>query len=48
MIHTKIQVHQRDVFSDLTKRFREKKLSDANDFEWLKQVRPMPYDIDDI
>eukprot|EP01032_Pedospumella_encystans_P029172 gene29172-32946_t len=34
-----IQVHQRDVFSDLTKRFRERKLTDANDFEWLKQTR---------
>jgi dynein heavy chain len=34
-----IQVHQRDVFSDLAKRFREKKLSDATDFEWLKQTR---------
>jgi dynein heavy chain len=34
-----IQVHQRDVFSDLTKRFRERKLNDASDFEWLKQTR---------
>lgn len=34
-----IQVHQRDVFADLTKRFRERKLSDASDFEWLKQIR---------
>lgn len=34
-----IQVHQRDVFADLMKRYREKKLSDANDFEWLKQTR---------
>ena len=34
-----IQVHQRDVFADLTKRFRERKLTDANDFEWLKQTR---------
>ncbi len=34
-----IQVHQRDVFSDLTKRFRERKLVDGNDFEWLKQTR---------
>lgn len=34
-----IQVHQRDVFSDLTKLFKERKLSDANDFEWLKQIR---------
>ena len=34
-----IQVHQRDVFADLTKRYREKKLTDASDFEWLKQTR---------
>jgi dynein heavy chain len=34
-----IQVHQRDVFSDLTKLFKERKLNDANDFEWLKQIR---------
>ena len=34
-----IQVHQRDVFADLTKLFKERKLSDANDFEWLKQCR---------
>jgi dynein heavy chain len=34
-----IQVHQRDVFSDLTKRFKEKKLSDSQDFELLKQTR---------
>jgi len=34
-----IQVHQREVFTDLTKRFRERKLSDASDFEWLKQTR---------
>lgn len=34
-----IQVHQRDVFADLTKLFKERKLSDAADFEWLKQIR---------
>eukprot|EP01038_Epipyxis_sp_PR26KG_P006437 gene6437-8857_t len=34
-----IQVHQRDVFAELLKRFRERKLSDSNDFEWLKQTR---------
>jgi dynein heavy chain len=34
-----IQVHQRDVFAELTRRFRERKLTDANDFEWLKQTR---------
>ena len=34
-----IQVHQRDVFADLTKLFKERKLSDHNDFEWLKQCR---------
>ena len=36
-----IQVHQRDVFVDLTKLFKERKLTDANDFEWLKQARFM-------
>jgi dynein heavy chain len=36
-----IQVHQRDVFADLTKLFKERKLNDANDFEWLKQIRFM-------
>jgi len=34
-----IQVHQRDVFSDLTKLFKERKLADTHDFEWLKQLR---------
>ena len=34
-----IQVHQRDVFADLLKLFKERKLGDANDFEWLKQTR---------
>lgn len=34
-----IQVHQRDVFLELCRLFKEKKLSDANDFEWLKQAR---------
>ncbi|EEY63593.1 dynein heavy chain, outer arm [Phytophthora infestans T30-4] len=34
-----IQVHQRDCFLELCKLYKEKKLSDANDFEWLKQAR---------
>lgn len=34
-----IQVHQRDCFMDLCKLYKEKKISDANDFEWLKQAR---------
>lgn len=34
-----IQVHQRDVFADLTKLYKERKLTDASDFEWLKQTR---------
>jgi dynein heavy chain, axonemal len=43
-----IQVHQRDVFADLTKLFKERKLSNEHDFEWLKQIRfcwnPNSYD----
>ena len=34
-----IQVHQRDVFDDLTRLFKERKISGAGDFEWLKQAR---------
>ncbi|KAG2951559.1 Dynein gamma chain, flagellar outer arm [Phytophthora cactorum] len=34
-----IQVHQRDCFLELCRLYKEKKLSDANDFEWLKQAR---------
>jgi dynein heavy chain len=34
-----IQVHQRDVFADLTKLYKERKVSSASDFEWLKQAR---------
>ncbi|KAL7690391.1 putative AAA+ ATPase domain, dynein heavy chain region D6 P-loop domain-containing protein [Plasmopara halstedii] len=34
-----IQVHQRDCFLELSRLFKEKKLFDANDFEWLKQAR---------
>jgi len=34
-----IQVHQRDVFADLTRLYKERKVSSANDFEWLKQAR---------
>jgi dynein heavy chain len=33
-----IQVHQRDVFADLTKLFKERKIQESSDFEWLKQV----------
>lgn len=34
-----VQVHQRDVFADLLRLYKERKLTDANDFEWLKQTR---------
>jgi dynein heavy chain, axonemal len=34
-----IHVHQRDVINDLAALHRQKRISDANDFEWLKQVR---------
>eukprot|EP01041_Mallomonas_annulata_P002980 gene2980-5847_t len=34
-----IQVHQRDVFVDMAKMFKERKIQDCNDFEWLKQTR---------
>ena len=34
-----IQVHQRDVFFDLNKSYKEKKCIDVNDFDWLKQTR---------
>ena len=34
-----IQVHQRDVFSDLARLFKERKLNSIEDFEWLKQAR---------
>lgn len=33
-----IHVHQRDVMNDLATLHRHKRISDANDFEWLKQV----------
>lgn len=33
-----IHVHQRDVMNDLSTLHRQKRISDANDFEWLKQV----------
>lgn len=33
------QVHQRDVFMDLCRLYKERKLSSSSDFEWLKQVR---------
>lgn len=34
-----IHVHQRDVMADLAALHRQKKLTEANDFEWLKQAR---------
>ena len=34
-----IQVHQRDVFADLAKIFKERKSIDASDFAWLQQAR---------
>eukprot|EP00949_MAST-11_sp_MAST-11-sp1_P002825 g2825.t1 len=34
-----IQVHQRDVFAELTKLYKERKISGPSDFEWLKQAR---------
>jgi dynein heavy chain, axonemal len=34
-----VQVHQRDVFADLTRFYKERKVSSASDFEWLKQAR---------
>ncbi|CAN0307235.1 unnamed protein product, partial [Hapterophycus canaliculatus] len=34
-----IHVHQRDVMNDLATLHRHKRISDANDFEWLKQAR---------
>jgi dynein heavy chain len=34
-----IHVHQRDVMNDLTALNRQKRVQDANDFEWLKQAR---------
>jgi dynein heavy chain, axonemal len=34
-----IQVHQRDVFIELNRLHKERKLVDVNDFEWLRQIR---------
>ncbi|RYG67614.1 hypothetical protein EON64_07065, partial [archaeon] len=34
-----IHVHQKDVTNDLTQLARNKKITDPNDFEWLKQAR---------
>ncbi|CCI47848.1 unnamed protein product [Albugo candida] len=34
-----IHVHQRDVMAELATLYKQKKISDANDFEWLKQAR---------
>lgn len=33
------QVHQRDVFMDLTRLYKERKINSSSDFEWLKQAR---------
>lgn len=32
------KVHQRDVFMDLARLYKERKISSSSDFEWLKQV----------
>lgn len=32
------QVHQRDVFMDLARLVKERKITSSSDFEWLKQV----------
>jgi dynein heavy chain, axonemal len=32
-------VHQRDVTAELAALAKNKRITDANDFEWLKQVR---------
>ena len=34
-----VQVHQRDVFAELVRFYKERKVSSATDFEWLKQAR---------
>ncbi|KAF0689476.1 Aste57867_19083 [Aphanomyces stellatus] len=34
-----IQVHQRDCFGDLVRLHKDRKITDATDFEWLKQAR---------
>ncbi|KDO29332.1 hypothetical protein SPRG_05868 [Saprolegnia parasitica CBS 223.65] len=34
-----IQVHQRDCFTELSRLFKDRKIQDATDFEWLKQAR---------
>jgi len=34
-----IHVHQRDVTNDLAQLHKSKRISDSNDFEWLKQAR---------
>eukprot|EP00937_MAST-01D_sp_MAST-1D-sp2_P000239 g239.t1 len=34
-----IQVHQRDVFTDLTRLFKERKIHGVGDFDWLQQAR---------
>ncbi|KAG9402276.1 hypothetical protein AC1031_006904 [Aphanomyces cochlioides] len=34
-----IQVHQRDCFAELVRLYKDRKITDASDFEWLKQAR---------
>jgi dynein heavy chain len=34
-----IHVHQKDLFQEISKKVREGKVKDENDFEWLKQTR---------
>lgn len=34
-----IHVHQRDVTAELAALAKNKRITDANDFEWLKQAR---------
>ena len=34
-----IQVHEWDCFSDLVMLYKERKVQDSGDFEWLKQAR---------
>lgn len=32
-------MHQRDVFMDLTRLYKERRINSSSDFEWLKQAR---------
>jgi dynein heavy chain len=34
-----VQVHQRDVYAELCQLYKERKIKDAADFDWLKQTR---------